>query len=162
MAIHRVGMAELKIGGPGDRLEALGLGSCIGLAMVDKVNRVGGMVHIMLPDSKIVQGPVKQLGKYADTAVPELLDQVLRAGAMRERLVVKMAGGAEMFSFAGSDAPKMAIGKRNTEAVNGFLKEYRLKLSGSDTGGNKGRTFIVSLDELSFMIRIVGKGEANL
>ncbi|MCB1217329.1 MAG: chemotaxis protein CheD [bacterium] len=162
MAIHRVGMAELKIGGPGDRLEALGLGSCIGLAIVDKVSHIGGMVHIMLPDSKIVQGPIKQLGKYADTAVPELLEQVIKAGAQRERLVVKMAGGAEMFAFAGSDSPKMAIGKRNAEAVQNHLREHRLKLSGSDTGGHKGRTFIVSLDDLNFMIRIVGMGESNL
>lgn len=162
MAVLRVGMAELKIGGPGDRLEALGLGSCIGLALVDKVSKVGGMVHIMLPDSSIVNGPLKQPGKYADTAVPELLEKVIKAGAQRERLVVKMAGGAEMFSFAGSDSPKMAIGARNTEAVTQLLRSHRLKLSGSDTGGNKGRTFIVSLDRPDFLIRIVGVGESNL
>ena len=162
MALIRVGMAEIKLGTPGDTLQALGLGSCIGLALVDRVSHVGGMAHIMLPDSTLARNSNPLPGKFADTAVPSLLDEVLAAGAVRTRLVVKMAGGAEMFRFAGKDAPKLAIGSRNIEHVHEQLNQNNLKLSAEDVGGSHGRTFEVELNELRFVIKVVGKPPSGL
>lgn len=157
MALLRAGMAEIKLGGPGDQLQALGLGSCVGLIMLDKVNHVGGMAHIMLPDSQVNRSGMLQLGKYADTAVPELLARLLANGANRSRLLVKMAGGAEMFSFAGKDSPKLAVGQRNVEAIRQHLKSAGLRLDAEDVGGTHGRTLEVDLDKLEATIKIVGQ-----
>jgi len=155
-------MAELKIGKSGDRLQALGLGSCIGLVLVDKKTHLGGMVHIMLPHSSVSRDKNPTLAKFADTGVPLLLDEVLKAGAMRSRLIVKLAGGAEMFSFAGQNAPKLAVGARNAEAVREHLKELNLRIDREDCGGTHGRTLEVNLETLRFTVKVVGHGETEL
>lgn len=117
----------------GDELLAIGLGSCIGLAMVDRSAGVAGLAHVVLPDSAGAAGPV---AKYADLAVPALLDLVCRKGARRERLDVVLVGGARMFAMgAGLD-----IGARNEAAVREALSRVRLSVRVAETGGNSGRT----------------------
>lgn len=157
MALHRVGMAEIKVGNRRDRLQALGLGSCIGVLMLDKQTHVGGMAHIMLPDSSIGRGVSAQKGKFADSGVPELLRMVLKAGAEKKRLVVKIAGGAEMFSFAGSDSPRLAVGHRNAVAVKEELEKLGLRIKAENMGGNVGRTFEVDLETFICTVKVVGK-----
>ena len=157
MALYRAGMAEIQIGGTGDILQALGLGSCIGLVMIDRVNHVGGMVHVMLPDSAVSRDGIPSPGKFADTGVPLLLEQLLEAGAVKSRLMVKMAGGAEMFAFAGKDSPSLSIGKRNYEAVSDQLKLLGLKASAEDVGGSHGRTLECDLSTLVCTVKVVGK-----
>lgn len=157
MALLRVGMAELKTSANGDVLQALGLGSCIGLAMYDRRNHVGGMVHIMLPDSALSTRELVSPGKFADTGVEQLLKEVLGLGASRINLDVKMVGGAEMFAFSGSDAPRLSIGKRNAEAVMEQLKRLGLYAMAQDVGANFGRTFEVDLQTLCCTIRVVGR-----
>jgi chemotaxis protein CheD len=157
VALLRAGMAEIQVGGPGDKLQALGLGSCVGLIMYDKFNHIGGMAHIMLPDSKVSRSEILQLGKFADTAVPELLARVVAKGASRSRLVVKMAGGAEMFSFSGKDSPKLAVGQRNAEATREILRAAGLRIDAIDVGGNHGRTLEIDLDTFETTIKIVGQ-----
>jgi chemotaxis protein CheD len=157
VALLRVGMAELKTSANGDVLQALGLGSCIGLAMYDRRNHVGGMVHVMLPDSTMSTKELVSPGKFADTGVEQLLKEVLSAGASRVNLTVKMAGGAEMFAFGGSDSPRLSIGKRNAEAVNEQLSKLGLHACARDIGANYGRTFEVDLQSLSCTIRVVGR-----
>ena len=94
----KVGMADLKICKAPDAITTLGLGSCVGIALRDPVTKVGGLAHIMLPDSKAIQG-VSHVPKFADTGIEELVKVVVQAGATRSRLVAKIAGGAQMFSF---------------------------------------------------------------
>jgi chemotaxis protein CheD len=157
VALIRVGMAELKLGAPGDVLQALGLGSCIGLALVDRRSKLGGMVHVMLPDSAVAGDKEFPIGKFANTGVPELYEKLLKAGAMRTSLQVKMAGGAEMFAFAGKDAPRLSIGARNTEAVQQELKRLGMYIDAQDVGATFGRTFEVDLGTLAATIRVIGK-----
>lgn len=157
MALYRAGMAEIQIGGTGDVLQALGLGSCIGLVLVDRLNHIGGMVHVMLPDSAVSRDGVPQTGKFADTGVPALLQMVQAAGGNRSRLMVKMAGGAEMFAFAGKDSPSLSIGKRNSEAVAEQLKRHGLRLDASDVGGSHGRTLEIDLTTLACTVKVVGR-----
>lgn len=162
MALYRVGMAEIQVGVAGDVLQALGLGSCIGLVMFDRVSHVGGMVHVMLPDSAVSRNGIPHPGKFANTGVPLLLEMLLDSGAKKSQLTVKMAGGAEMFAFAGKDAPSLAVGKRNNEAVNEQLKLLGLRVAASDVGGTYGRTFEVDLASLSCVVRVVGRQPQQL
>ncbi len=156
MPLLRAGMAEIVVGKSGDTLQALGLGSCIGLLMVDKVNHIGGMVHIMLPSSSIAMKGDQPPGKFADTGVAELLKLITASGAMRQRLQVKMAGGADMFSVGGAES-RLGVGQRNIEAVETELKRLGLRVDARHVGGNAGRTFEVDLASLSASLRMAGK-----
>jgi chemotaxis protein CheD len=122
---------------PGAVLTCIGLGSCIGLAFVDRRAAVAGLAHVMLPSSPR-SGDAPQPGKYADLAVPALLAAVLEHGAARHRLEAVLVGGAQMFRLgAGSGAD---IGARNEAAVRAELQRERVAVVAAATSGDKGRT----------------------
>lgn len=151
----KVGLGQLiATGDPADVLVALGLGSCIGLIMADPVARVAGMAHVMLPESDIHKGQIQE-GKYADTAVPALLTAVTRLGADRKRLIIKMAGGSQMFAN-GSGAGVLNIGTRNAIAVRDALGKAGLKLTAAQTGGSIGRTLQIVVRTSVVTVRAVG------
>ena len=127
-------MGEMAISAAkGDELVAIGLGSCIGLALVDRVAGVAGLAHIVLPDSGSADSPA---GKFADLAVPELVARVQAAGALKLRLQAVLVGGAKMFARPGG----LDIGARNDEAVRGALADLGIAVHASATGGSRGRT----------------------
>ena len=138
VTVLKVGMADMKVAASGESLRTTGLGSCVGLVLYDELRRVAGMAHIMLPSSSIARETRISPAKYADTAVPGLVEMMKRAGAVPGRLVAKMAGGAQMFHFAGEDV--MRIGPRNVESVKEALERLGIRLIAEDTGGNYGRT----------------------
>ena len=107
----KVGMADLKAGKAPDSIISYGLGSCVGIALYDPQTKVGGLAHIMLPDSTQARA-TDNTAKFADTALPVLLDQVIALGGARNRLTAKIAGGSQMFSFAQA-TDVMRIGDRN-------------------------------------------------
>ena len=109
----------------GEVLVSLGLGSCIGLALVDQRRGIAGLAHIMLPEAIAGGGPA---GKFADLAVPELVARTVALGTSRPMLKAVLVGGAQMFSLGGSGA--MDIGVRNDEAVRAVLAS---RAAGSDT-----------------------------
>ena len=122
----------------GDVLVSLGLGSCIGLALVDQRRGVAGLAHIMLPEALAGGGPV---GKFADLAVPELVEQATALGTSRAMLKAVLVGGAQMFSHGGSGA--LDIGVRNDTAVREALRQERITVAAAETGGSMGRTIRV-------------------
>jgi chemotaxis protein CheD len=156
----KVGMADLKAGKSPDSIISYGLGSCVGIALYDPQTKVGGLAHIMLPDSTQARA-TDNTAKFADTALPVLLDQVLALGGSRNRLTAKIAGGSQMFSFAQA-TDVMRIGDRNVEAVKAVLKSLSIRLVAEDVGGNYGRTVELLLDSGIFVIKTVNKGENRL
>lgn len=156
----KVGMADLKAGKSPDSIISYGLGSCVGIALYDAQAKVGGLAHIMLPDSTQARATDNQ-AKFADTALPLLLDQILRLGAVRSRITAKIAGGSQMFSFVQA-TDIMRIGDRNAEAVRAVLKSLSIRLLVEDCGGNYGRTVELMLDSGIFVIKTVDKGEKKL
>ncbi|WP_409294355.1 chemotaxis protein CheD [Peribacillus sp. SCS-26] len=137
--VVRVGIADLNLAAAPDLLRTAGLGSCVGVVIFDLAKGLAGMAHIMLPDSRLARGLGASIGKYADTAVPELLKLLLSQGASRHGIQAKIAGGAQMFQFAGG-SDLMRIGPRNVEAVKESLDCLNIQLSAEDTGGSSGRT----------------------
>lgn len=156
--IIKVGIADLKTCMPPNGVMTLGLGSCVGIALRDKISKVGGLVHIMLPDSKAITGGQHNIAKFADTGIEELVRQMERLGARRARMVAKIAGGANMFNFQGS-SPVGQVGDRNAEAVKVKLKQMNIPILAQDTGLNYGRTVIFYPETGAFHIRAVGKPE---
>lgn len=153
--VIKVGMADLNICKAPNIITTLGLGSCIGLILYDPVTKVGGMVHYMLPDSTKVRNN-SNIAKFGDTGIRELLKRVVAAGANRNHLIAKMAGGAKMFEVSGLSEVGN-IGARNAEAAKEILKELGIRLVAEDTGLNYGRTVELHCDTGEFYIKSVGK-----
>jgi chemotaxis protein CheD len=126
------------------------LGSCIGVGLWDPVVRVGGLAHVQLPDSSL--DPVKAIvrpGLFADTAVRELTARMRSLGAMPERGMVYIAGGAQLMG----DAWLYDIGRKNRAAVIAALGTQRLVPMTDDTGGSEPRTVYLEVANGQFHIR---------
>lgn len=134
-----VGIGQLAVSkDPLEVLVAYGLGSCIGVSVWDPQARVGGLVHVLLPDSEGRRPDTREPARFADTGIDALIQRITEAGGIPRRLVVKMAGGAAVLGPA--NAEKFKIGERNAEAVHERLKRHGLRPVATDTGGMKGRT----------------------
>ncbi len=151
----KVGMADLNVCASPDSIITLGLGSCVGAVLYDPTTKICGMVHVMLPDSSTI-GVGNNPAKFADTGIDELLKEVIKKGAKKERLVAKIAGGAQMFS-ANKNSPMLRVGERNVEAVKKKLKELGIRLIAEDTGDSYGRTVIFYPETGEYLIRAIGK-----
>lgn len=156
----KVGMADYKIGREPASIISYGLGSCVGIALYDAIIKIGGLAHIMLPDSTQARS-TENLAKFADTAIPLMLEDMIRAGAVRSRITAKIAGGAQMFTFTNT-TDIMRVGQRNAESVKMVLKKLGLRLIAEDTGGNYGRTVELKLDSGIYRIKTIDKGEKEL
>lgn len=155
MATVKVGMADLNICKSPDMITTLGLGSCIGIALYDPVTKIGGLAHIMLPDSTQMRNNTN-IAKFADTGIEELVKRMIAAGANKNRLVAKIAGGAKMFEVSGLSAIGN-VGERNAQASRNKLKQLGIPLKAEDTGLNYGRTVELYTETGEFRIKSVGK-----
>ena len=159
--IIKVGMADLKTCVSPNGITTLGLGSCVGIAIRDPANKIGGLAHVMLPDSKSIKGSQMNIAKFADTGIVELVKQMEKLGAQRSRMVAKIAGGANMFNFHGTSSFGQ-VGERNVEATKVKLGELRIPILAEDTGKNFGRTVIFYPETGDYIIRAVGRPEYKI
>lgn len=155
--VIKVGMADLNVCVSPDSITTLGLGSCVGIAVRDPVTKIGGLAHVMLPDSTTIRNNTN-IPKFADTGIEELVRQIVAKGANRGRLVAKIAGGAQMFAFQTSNE-MVRVGERNVEASKKKLAQLKIPVLAQDTGANYGRTVIFYPETGDFVIRAVGKPE---
>ena len=153
--VIKVGMADLKIAKNPDILTTLGLGSCIGIAVWDPMTKIGGLAHIMLPDSTKIRNN-SNIAKCADTGIDELIRLMLQAGANKNKLVAKIAGGARMFEVSGATTVGN-IGEKNAIASKEKLKQLGIPLLAEDTGLNYGRTVELDCSNGNYLIKAVGK-----
>lgn len=147
-----VGLGELRVSqDPAVILVAYGLGSCVGVSAYDPVIRVGGLLHCLLPESNGSRND--KPAKFVDTGIPFLLKELEQMGAVRRRIVLKMAGGARMLKLSGPNH-LFDIGARNVAKAMEILKREGLRLAAADTGGTTGRTVRMSIDTGRVMIMI--------
>jgi chemotaxis protein CheD len=143
----------------GDTLACIGLGSCIGLTLVDRLRGIAALAHVMLPEATQPDPPLPH--KYANLAVPSLIDLVLAKGARRTRLEASLVGGAAMFQFGNGSGQE--IGQRNIAAVTRLVEAARIPIRAAQTGGNKGRTLRVHVGtDISITVREAGGVEEQL
>ena len=155
--VIKVGMADLKVCISPDSITTLGLGSCVGIAIRDPITKVGGLAHVMLPDSTAIHNN-SNIMKFADTGIVELVRLMEKAGANKSRRVAKIAGGAQMFAFQ-NKSDLVRVGDRNVEASKKKLAELKIPIIAEDTGNSYGRTVIFYPESGDFVIRAVGKEE---
>lgn len=151
-----VGMADLNSSKAPGALTTLGLGSCVGISLYDPISKVIGMAHCMLPDSTQIQNNTN-IAKFVDTATVKLVDDMVKKGAARRRIVAKLAGGAQMFAF-GSTNETMRIGDRNVDASRKVLRNLGINIIAQDIGENYGRTIEIHSDDGRLVIKTIGRG----
>src|SRR5690625_813120 len=116
---YKVKISDYKVTSSPNTLVTIGLGSCVGIALYNPQKKIGGLSHIMLPESKGFQDTTKYQ-KFADLAIPKMAEEIIEASGSKE-LVAKIAGGASMFQFE-TTKPSLLIGERNIQAVKEVLE----------------------------------------
>lgn len=152
-----VGISDQKIAHCPDILVSYALGSCVGICLYDTVLHIGGLAHILLPDSNMaVNGEVNEY-KFADTAIRRLLYNLEAYGCSRYRLVAKISGGSNMFISQGK-----SVGEKNVEAVKRELARLHIKIVAEDTGGSHGRTLEFHTVDGSLWVKSLAKGNIQI
>lgn len=159
--VIKVGIAEWKVAREPKQIITLGLGSCVGIALFDPYTKIGGLAHIMLPDSSQFQNRSNP-AKYADLAIPDMLNEILSQGARKSAITAKIAGGAQMFNFGDKNVTTLNIGQRNVEMTKKVLADLKIPIIGEHTGENYGRTMIFSLTDGRVTIRTISKPLINI
>ena len=149
-----VGVADMVVSNDSSaEVVTYSLGSCLGITLYDPVKKIGGLLHLMLPDSKIdAAKAVNAPFMFVDTGVPRLFHAAYHLGADRSRLVVKVAGGAQLLDQQGI----FNIGPRNFEALKQLVAQNGLKIHAADVGGLSSRTVRLDLANGNVSIKSPG------
>lgn len=110
------------------------LGSCVAACIHDPVVNLGGMNHFMLPEGDL-NSPASATMRYGAFAMEVLINELLKAGAVRERLQAKVFGGGAVLA----SMQQMNIGERNAEFVLKYLALERITVAAQDLGGDHPR-----------------------
>lgn len=141
---RNVRVADLMTGRGAGTLSALGLGSCVAIVLYDATTRAGGLAHVLLPSPPPRAGESPAPGRYAQIAVPALIDAVVALGASRATLTARIAGGASMFTNL--IAPGLInTGERNVLATREALHTHGIPVTGEWVGGDFGRSVVFDL-----------------
>lgn len=155
-----VGMADMQVtNNPEAILITYALGSCIGVTVYDPWVRVGGLLHFMLPESKLdLQRAQTKPWMFADTGIPHLFQEAYKLGAEKKRMQVKVVGGSQIMD----DSGYFNIGKRNYMALRKIFWSNNVLLQAEDVGGNGNRTLRLEIDTGRVWVKTSGHGEKNL
>lgn len=155
-----VKVADLAAEAGAARLVTLGLGSCVAAALWDPLAKVGGLAHILLP-SRTLARDQSNPAKFAETAVPLLIERMAALGASPHRLTARLVGGAAMFATVSS--PGVAqMGERNIQAMREALQAVRVPVTGEDTGKDYGRSVYFDVASGRLEVRAVRRGVREL
>lgn len=160
MATHVVGISDCKLSkDPSDVVVTYALGSCIGLSLYDPLAMVGGILHLMLPDSQFrSRGRELNPFAYADTGFYAFLEKAVALGAAKARLTAKVVGGSNMLQHSAV----LDIGKRNAEAMLSILTREGIPITGKSLGGSVGRSMQLDLSNGAVVVRLLGRGQEKL
>ncbi len=147
-----VGVAQIRFASSPAVLRTI-LGSCVGVCVYDRIKKIGGMAHILLPNRP---GDNSNLEKYADSAVQILVQKLIKDGAKKEFLSAKIAGGASMFKF-GTNITLGQIGDRNIEQTKIELQKLGVPILIEDVGGSVGRVIDFFLEDGRLLVKSSGQ-----
>lgn len=158
--ISSVGLGEYRISrDPNEVLIAFGLGSCLGIGMFDPIAKVGGLIHVVLPEQKSGNDP--NLAKFVDTGISLMLQKMATEGALQSRMIIKMAGGANMLTAPGLIGT-FDIGTRNIQKAHEVFMTLKLSIQKEEVGGQVGRTVRLYVADGRMTVRMMGSQERNL
>lgn len=146
-----IGISDMKMSNSTDDiLVTYSLGSCVGVTLYDPVAHIGGMVHCMLPLSKtdLVKAKNKP-AMFTDTGVATLIQTALDMGAQKQRLIIKVAGAAQLMDENGT----FRIGERNLTVLRKVLWKNNIIIAAEDVGGTIARTVFLHMDTGRTVVR---------
>ena len=148
-----VGLGEIKVSANKMTVFSVpNLGTGVALTIFDKLNVIGGVAYVVLPESSLDGSYTSESlpGKYANLAVPKLLEEFAALGGEKRSCVIRMVGGAQLFNFGGGGGNILNIGARNATAIRAALSKQGFPIERADTGGNKGKTlrFVMATGQL--------------
>lgn len=155
-----VGISDMKISNnPKDTLITYSLGSCIGVVIWDPAVKVGGLLHYMLPESKLDRARAQQNPyMFADTGIPALFKDSYELGAVKSRLIVRVVGGSQLLDPTGL----FSIGKRNYLIMRKLFEKNKINVSKEDIGGSVNRTVRLDIGTGRVLLKVSGKGEFEI
>ena len=155
MALLVVDIADMKVSDdPSQTLITYSLGSCIGVAIYDPVLQLGGMIHCMLPLSKVDKQKAQDRPfMFVDTGMQYMLGRLYEYGLRKARCVVNVAGGSQVLDNQGV----FKIGERNFTVLRKILWKNGLLMNAQEVGGNRSRTISLDLGTGRFTIKSGGK-----
>jgi chemotaxis protein CheD len=154
-----VGLGEIAVSKNREEvLVAFGLGSCVGVGIYDPVKGVAGLLHAVLPEP--LNNNEQDSTKYVGNGINKLFEEVIKLGAVKERLIIRIAGGSNMLTSPGL-SKTFDIGTRNTTMAINLLNAQKLKIVSQSIGGNIGRTFRVYVVDGKMTIRMIGQKETE-
>lgn len=153
-----MGISDLNVVKAPDQLVTYALGSCVGICLYDRVTKIAGLSHIMLPSIKEQTSGTAQPYRYADSGIDALVKMMQKAGANTTRLQAKIAGGAQMFATTGKSAISQ-IGDRNVAAVKQVLSRMRIPIMADETGSTFGRTIFFRAEDGMVLVKSANRGE---
>ena len=150
-----VKVADAKVGMAGDVLVTYGLGSCVAIVLHDPERKIGGIAHVVLPSHTLARDQTMP-AKFADTAVPHLLQELRDRGARQEGMVARLIGGASMFAPL-NPASSVHMGERNVVACRQAVANAGLRIVGEDVGGESGRSLLFDVNAGTVAVRSLGQ-----
>ena len=155
-----VGVADMKVSNnPAESIITYSLGSCIGLVVYDPVVTVGGILHYMLPESSIdKEKAVVRPYMFADSGIPRLFKTAFKLGAVKRRMKIYVAGGAEILDQKGF----FNIGKRNYMALKKMFFKNKVMINKQNVGGNVNRTVRIEIATGDIYVKTSGSKEVKI
>ncbi len=155
-----VGISDMKVSkDPKEHLITFSLGSCIGIAIWDHVAKVGGMLHYMLPDSRIDKERARTNPyMFGDSGIPMLFKKAYSLGASKQNMTVRMVGGSQLMDSAGI----FNIGLRNYEIAKLLFTKNGITPVKVDVGGSVNRTLSVDVATGQVILKVSGTGEVEI
>jgi chemotaxis protein CheD len=148
-----VGIGACAVARSPVKLKTFGLGSCVGIVLYDRRERIGGLVHTMLPTIDNARIKDNSL-KYTDSGIEYLVNEIIKKGSSIKRLEAKLVGGAKMF-----ENWNMNIGERNIKSARNTLRRLQIPIVAEDTGKNYGRTVTLDTSTGDLLIRTILRGD---
>lgn len=155
-----VGVADMKVSNrQTESIITYSLGSCIGLVIYDPVVSVGGILHYMLPESCLdKEKAAARPYMFADSGIPRLFKAAYNLGAVKQRMNVYVAGGAEILDQTGF----FNIGKRNYMALKKIFFKNNIVISHQDVGGTRNRTVRIEIATGNIYVKTSGSMEQKI
>lgn len=155
-----VGISDMKVSNrPGDELITYSLGSCIGLVIWDPLVKAGGLLHYMLPESKLdKERAMRKPYMFGDTGIPSLFKALYELGASKNRLIVKAVGGSQLLDSSGI----FNIGTRNYAIMRKLFERNKVAIVKEDIGGTVNRTISLDVSTGRVWLKVSGRGEFEL
>jgi chemotaxis protein CheD len=164
-----VALGELKVSNSREQVFAVAnIGTGVVVTIFDPGRKTGGIAHIVLPENNTTAASVSPPGapplpaKFADEAIPQLLDAFTKEGGSIQSSIIRIVGGAQLFNFGGGTSNLLNVGARNVTAVQTALAKAGLSVEKSDVGGNKAKSLQFVLATGEVLVRQIGGGEYSL